>query len=109
MQFINSDYSDKLNLIRRLLLFFPLFAIVNIVIVYLFTDISELLKIREFYPGYLLIAIALRLVPWFFKALRLQNWMRFLQQDFSYREGLRISVWSELGAAVTPTAIAPTA
>ncbi|MCF7805319.1 MAG: flippase-like domain-containing protein [Candidatus Marinimicrobia bacterium] len=105
MAFQSIDFSDKRAIARRLLLFFPIFAAVNIIIVYLFTDISDLLKIREFYPGYLLIAAGLRLIPWFMKAFRLQNWMHFLKRKLSYWDGVRISIWSELGACITPTAI----
>lgn len=105
MQFSDIEFSDNRALVRRVLTFFPVFAAVNILIVYLFTDISDLLRIREFYPGFLLLAAGVRLIPWFFKALRLQNWMHFLKRDFKYKEGFRISIWSELGAAITPTAI----
>lgn len=105
MSFSKIDFSDSRGLVRRVLLFFPLFAVVNIVIVYLFTDMSELLQIRKFYPGYLLLAAGIRIMPWFIKALRLKIWMNFMERRFPYREGLRISIWTELGAAVTPTAV----
>ncbi|MBS1271927.1 MAG: hypothetical protein MAGBODY4_01063 [Candidatus Marinimicrobia bacterium] len=105
MQFSDIEFSDRRTLVRRVLMFFPVFAAINILIVYLFTDISDLLRIRQFYPGFLLLAAAVRLIPWFSKALRLQNWMNFLKRKFTYIEGFRISIWSELGAAITPTAI----
>lgn len=47
----------------------------------------------------------MRMVPWFTKALRLLNWMQMLDHQFTFRDGMRISMMSELGAAVSPTAI----
>jgi len=100
-----TDFTNRRKLVKRVLIFLPIFAIINLIVVFLFTDSSDLLEIRKVYPGYLLLAAGIRLVPWFIKAIRIKNWMVFLQQKFSYWQGVRISIWSELGPAVTPTAL----
>jgi len=100
-----ADFTNRRKLIHRVLIFLPIFAVVNLIVVFLFTDSSDLLEIRKVYPGYLLLAAGIRLLPWFIKAIRIKNWMGFLEQKFSYWQGVRISIWSELGPAVTPTAL----
>jgi len=78
---------------------------VNIVIALIFTDASDLLKVSSFTLGFFLLALVLRLIPWFTKAFRLWNWMDFLGHEFSFWDSFRISLMTELGAAISPTAI----
>ncbi len=96
---------DTRTVVRRLLLLLPIYVVVNLAIAFLFTDSSDLLRLQSFTLGYFLLAAGLRMVPWFTKAFRLANWMRFLGHPFTFRDGMRISMMSELGAAVSPTAI----
>lgn len=77
----------------------------NIVIALIFTDASDLLKVSSFTLGFFLLALLLRLIPWFTKAFRLWNWMDFLGHEFSFWDSFRISLMTELGAAISPTAI----
>lgn len=88
-----------------MLLLLPVYVAVNVAIALIFTDSGDLLRLRSFTLGFFLLALGFRLVPWFMKALRLWNWMHFLKHPFTFREGMRISMMSELGAAVSPTAI----
>ena len=55
-------------------------------------------------PGYLAAAVLLALVPWLTNALRLRIWGRFAGSDLGMRDAFRITVASDLGAALTPTA-----
>ena len=96
---------DIKKIVRRLLWLLPVSVAVSIAFVLIFTDSSDLLKVRSFAPGFFLLAALFRLVPWFTKTLRLLNWMKFLDHKFSYWEGFRISMMSELGAAISPTAL----
>jgi uncharacterized protein (TIRG00374 family) len=91
--------------VRRVLWILPISVVVSVVIALLLTDPAELLSLRRFALGFFLLAAGLRLVPWITKTLRLMNWMNFLGHPFSFRQGLRITVMSELGAAVSPTLI----
>lgn len=79
--------------------------VINVAIVFIFTDSEDLHQIFTFSVSMLLLAAGLRLVPWVTKTLRLMNWMHFLEHPFSFREGLQISMMSELGAALSPTSI----
>lgn len=96
---------DIKKIVRRLLWLLPVSVAVSIAFVLIFTDSSDLLKVRSFAPGFFLLAALFRLIPWFTKSLRLLNWMNFLNHKFSYWEGFRISMMSELGAAISPTAL----
>jgi len=101
-----SDSSfDIKKFIRRILWLLPLSVAVNIAFALIFTDSSELLRVRSFAPGFFLLAAGLRLLPWVIKSLRLWNWMDFLGHPFSFWEGFRISMMTELGVVVSPTAI----
>lgn len=54
---------------------------------------------------YLLLIILCLLCNWFGHALRLVIWTRYLGQQFRFLDALRIAIYTELGAAVTPTII----
>jgi hypothetical protein len=96
---------DSRAVVRRILWVLPISVAVSVVIVLITTDARDLLRLEEFTLGFLLLAASLRLVPWITKTLRLMNWMHFLNHPFSFRQGIRITVMSELGAAVSPTLI----
>ena len=102
----NKDSSfDSRAVVRRILWVLPISVAVSVVIVLITTDARDLLRLEEFTLGFLLLAASLRLVPWITKTLRLMNWMHFLNHPFTFRQGIRITVMSELGAAVSPTLI----
>ena len=54
--------------------------------------------------GWLALAVALALVPWFTNAARLWIWARFAGGTLRGADAFQISVASDLGAAFTPTA-----
>lgn len=96
---------DSRSVVRRILWVLPVSVAVSVTIAAVTTDASELLRLEQFSIGFLALAAALRLVPWVTKTLRLMNWMSFLGHPFSFRQGMRITIMSELGAAVSPTLI----
>ena len=69
------------------------------------TDLDEVRSLVDFTPGYLLLAVVLVLFPWLTNSLRLWNWLRFLGRRERYGRALRIVVFAELGAAVSPSAV----
>lgn len=101
----NQSSFDTRAVVRRILWVLPISVAVSVIIALVTTDARELLRLEEFTLGFLLLAAALRLTPWITKTLRLMNWMHFLKHPFSFRQGLRITIMSELGAAVSPTII----
>ncbi|MDZ7852673.1 MAG: lysylphosphatidylglycerol synthase transmembrane domain-containing protein [Halomonas sp.] len=83
----------------------PISVGISVVVALVSTGTSEILKLEAFSFWLFAAAAGLRLVPWMSKAFRLTNWMHFLGHRFSFGEGLRISIMSELGMALTPTAV----
>ncbi|MDQ3556296.1 MAG: lysylphosphatidylglycerol synthase domain-containing protein, partial [Gemmatimonadota bacterium] len=68
------------------------------------TDRATLASLGAFPRGYLFLAVALGLVPWVTNALRLGIWTRFIGHPLRFRDTLRITLGTELGSSVTPTA-----
>ncbi len=54
---------------------------------------------------YLLLAILLALVPWLTNTLRVSIWTRFLGKRYRIRDMFRVVLGTELGSAISPTAI----
>ena len=54
---------------------------------------------------YVILILCCLLYNWFGHAVRLVIWTRYLGHQFKYRDALRIAVYTELGAAITPTII----
>ena len=96
---------DPRAVVRRLLVLLPISVGISVVVALVSTGTSEILKLEAFSFWLFAAAAGLRLVPWMSKAFRLTNWMHFLGHRFSFAEGLRISIMSELGMALTPTAV----
>lgn len=90
---------------RLLLFIIPIGALGNIIFAFISTDRDILLSVQHFHFRFLALAMLLALVPWITHLLRLIIWTRFLGQRFSLRELFLIVLGTELGSAVTPTAI----
>lgn len=54
---------------------------------------------------YLLLIIVCLFANWLGHSIRLMIWTRYLGQGFKLKEALRIAVFTELGAAITPTLV----
>jgi glycosyltransferase 2 family protein len=77
----------------------------NVAFSLLVTDRALLASLGEFPREYLLLAVALTLVPWFTNAGRMLIWTRFLGHPLTYRESFQITLATDLGAAISPTAV----
>ena len=88
---------------RLTLLLVPFGVLGNLVLSWATTDRSLLAALPQLPRGYLFLAIALGLVPWFTNALRLWIWTRFIGSGLSFREAFRIVLGGELGSSVLPT------
>ena len=93
------------RIFRGLLIVIPLGVLGNIVFTLIRTDVSAFESLHRLRLGYGLLAVALGLLPWVTGSLRLRLWTRFFGLRLSFRELLSIVIGSELGSAVTPTAI----
>lgn len=88
---------------RVALVLIPFGVLGNLALSWATTDRSVLAHVPDLPRGYLLLAVALGLAPWFTNALRLWVWTRFLSIPIRYREAFRITLGAELGSSVLPT------
>lgn len=91
------------RLFRLALLLIPVGVLGNLALSWAATDRSLLAELPQLPRGYLYLALALGLVPWFTNALRIWIWTRFIGSELSYRESFRIVLGGELGSSVLPT------
>src|SRR5690606_1132734 len=88
---------------RTTLVIIPIGVLGNIVFSLLVTDRSLLASLGEFPRGYLLLAVAMGLVPWVTNSLRLLIWTRFLGYPLRFREAFQMTLAVDLGSAISPT------
>jgi uncharacterized protein (TIRG00374 family) len=93
------------KLFRTTLIMIPIGVLGNIVFSLLVTDRDLLASLHEFPRGYLLLAIALGLLPWATNTLRLYIWARFLGHDLALRDCFQMTLAVDLGSAISPTAV----
>lgn len=88
---------------RRALFVIPVAVVANLLITFLQGGIS--LHRTAPAPGFLALGAILGFVPWFTHAARLRIWTRFLGLRLSWAKLFAMVVGTELGSAVTPTAV----
>jgi len=93
------------RIFRAAFLIIPIGVIGNIAFSLLVTEREMLRAVAGFDRQYLALALLLGVVPWFTGALRLLIWTRFLGHRLSFREALKIILATDLGSAVSPTAV----
>jgi uncharacterized protein (TIRG00374 family) len=93
------------KLFRTALVIIPIGVLGNIVFSLLITDRQLLASLDEFPRQYLLLAIGLALVPWVTNTLRLMIWTHFLGFRLRFREAFQMTLATDLGSAVSPTAV----
>jgi glycosyltransferase 2 family protein len=93
------------KLFRTTMIVIPIGVLGNIVVSLLATDRDVLRSLHEFPRGYLLLAAVLGLVPWITNTLRMMLWTDLLGHRIRFRDGLQITLATDLGAAISPTAI----
>lgn len=69
------------------------------------TDREVLSNISKIKIPYLFVIAILSLVPWLGAAFRLRMWTRFINHPLSYKDCLKTQVYTDLGGALSPTAI----
>lgn len=88
---------------RLALLLIPVGVLGNLALSWATTDRSLLAELPRLPRGYLYLAVALGLIPWFTNALRLHIWTRFIGSELRFRDAFRIVLGGELGSSVLPT------
>ncbi len=66
-------------------------------------NVFQYLQRIELY--YIVLILCCLLYNWIGHAFRLMIWTRYLGQGFNFRQALKIAIYTELGAAITPTLI----
>jgi uncharacterized protein (TIRG00374 family) len=61
--------------------------------------------VSQLSPAYLALAVGLTFLPWLTNSFRVANWLHFLGTGRSLKDAFRVVLISEVGAAVSPTAV----
>ena len=93
------------RLFKTALVIIPIGVLGNIAFSLLVTDREMLRALDEFPRQYLLLAVGLALVPWLTNTLRLILWTHFLGFKLRFREAFQMTLATDLGSAVSPTAV----
>lgn len=89
----------------RIVFFITIGVIGNIYFSWKATDTDTLLSLKNFSPYWLAVALGLLILMWIFNATRLYIWSRFLDVNAPFINLFRISIATDLGAAITPTVV----
>ncbi|MBN1782876.1 flippase-like domain-containing protein [bacterium] len=96
---------DFKRIFRILIWLIPAGVIGHAVFSILKTDRSVLDSMGSLSFGYLILAFFLSMFPWIPDALKVIIWTRFLKNPLSFRDAFQIVISSELGSAISPTAV----
>lgn len=98
-------WSGLRRLFRASMVIIPIGVLGNVLFSLLTTDRTLLASLSAFPRGYLLLAIALGLLPWATNTIRLWMWTRFVGHQLSWKGAFRITLSVDLGSAISPTAV----
>jgi len=103
---IQKEYTFNLDkTINTLVIVISIGIIAHLVFLLITNDqniFQYLYRIKLPYVGLILACL---LANWLGHAGRLMVWTRYLGQQFRFRDALRVAIYTELGAAITPTLI----
>jgi len=92
-------------ILKKVFLFLPFLVLVNLVFAFFTTDINSFYKLNSFSVYYFSLSILLGIAPWLTHSLKIYIWCAYLKYRISYLECIRIAIGSDLGAAISPTAV----
>jgi uncharacterized protein (TIRG00374 family) len=91
------------RLFRSALILVPIGVLANLWWTWYATDHSVIVHLGRLPRQYLLLALALGLVPWITNATRMWLWTRFMGLPLGWRDTLRVTLGGELASSVLPT------
>jgi uncharacterized protein (TIRG00374 family) len=91
------------RLFRTSLILVPFGVVGNLALSWFGTDRRVWAGLADRPKGWLLLAVALALIPWLTNAARILVWSRFLKHPLGFRDAMRIVVGAEISASVIPT------
>lgn len=92
-------------ILKRVFFFLPFLVLANIVFSFFTTDLDSFYKLNSFSLYYFVISILLGIAPWLTHSIKIYIWCVYLRYKISYMECMRIAIGSDLGAAISPTAV----
>ncbi|MBN2364601.1 MAG: UPF0104 family protein [Calditrichaeota bacterium] len=93
------------KIFEKLMIIIPVGVVITIVFAVLTTPADMMQESIQLSGAYLVLASLLAILPWFMHTLRIINWSHFVGKKISFREAFKIVLGTELGSAVTPTAV----
>lgn len=93
------------RLFRTSLIIIPIGVLGNLAFSLATTNRAMFAGLGERPKGYLLLAVALGLLPWLTNSLRLLIWTHFLGFKLRLREAFQMTLATDLGSAISPTAV----
>lgn len=92
-------------ILRKTLWFIPIGVLGHLIITGVTTEQQGWQAVRNFDSRFLILALLLGFVQWQTNTFRIIIWTRFLKYHFSYPDMLKLVIGSELGSAISPTAL----
>lgn len=103
---IQNEYNFNLEKTINTLVVVISFGIVAHLIFLLLTNDQNVFQyLHRIKLPYVFLILVCLFANWVGHALRLMIWTRYLKNQFRFRDALRIAIYTELGAAITPTLI----
>lgn len=96
---------DFSKILKKSIIIIPIGLLINLILVLYNNDLNILDVLVNFLPDYFVLVILLITIPWFANTGRLLIWTRFFNKKLTFMETFRITFFSELGAALSPTSI----
>lgn len=93
------------KLLRNVVIIVIISIIAYTILNLLLTDKEDLKQLSNFKIGYLFLAGVASLLPWLIHTLEMKLWTNYLNKTISFKEALRIAIATDLGSAVTPSAV----
>lgn len=100
-----TEQGNLSNLFRKLGIFIAIGICLHILFVLYTTDKELLSIVKTLHFGYVILIMVLMFIPWLGYALRIWFWSKFLDENISIVECLKIVVTAEVASALSPTAV----
>jgi len=91
--------------INRLVIVVSIGIVAHLIFLLLTNDQNVFQYLHKIKIPYLFLILFFLSLNWIGHAFRIVLWTRYLKKQFSFKQALKIAIYTELGAAVTPTLI----
>ncbi len=91
--------------INRLIVVVSIGIVAHLIFLLLTNDRNVFQYLSEIKLYFVFLILVLLSMNWICHALRIMIWTNYLKQGFNFKTGLKIAIYTELGASITPTLI----